>query len=68
MQNGVLSILNKLKEAIEQNDLGIFYSKSFIKLRAFKNAKLKIDWVKKGYQMKYRRWRIIVLINFERIK
>ena len=72
MQNGVLSILNTLKEAMEQNDLGIIYWKSFIrnrlcKLRAFKNAKLKIDWVK-GYQMKYWQWRIIVLINYERIK
>ena len=48
MQNGVLSILNKLKEAIEQNDLGVIYSKSFIRnrlcnLRVIKNAKLKID-------------------------
>ena len=72
MQNGVLSILNTLKEAMEQNELEIIYWKSFIrnrlcKLRAFKNAKLKIDWVK-GYQMKYWQWRIIVLINYERIK
>ena len=46
MQNGVLSILNTLKEVMEQTDLGIVYSKSIrnrlCKLRVFKNAKLKI--------------------------